>query len=506
MVRDDIGTALLVILAIPRVVRLLYPEIWVEDDFYLEAAWLVSVGMQPYLDFVHPHFPLLEYFTAGYLKLFGASHFSIEVLNEAAIYVTSLLTFKLAIRVAKRRAAICAAILYATSSLVFRYHVYERECFVAPLVLAAAILALDDSDSYPRVGWQALALVAACLIKLTALVEVAVIVAFMGLLRRRWRDAVILAIAVAIAMILATGFCCALYGREFVFQTFLFHSMKGRTDFLSLLAYPLAILDLQLPLFILGCIALARRRIDSGVVLVLAIVAGEFLFFAVLSPTSWPHNYLEPLPFIAIVGGIGFDWMIRAPSGSRAWMRLAGSGVFILISLLWIAPLRNESWVRRSVYGFGFVSRDEISRAGTALRNASRSDEEVLAPAFICFQANRRELIRFPETFGVLREAELEYQRDGFAAARAHLGPANFFSLIFQTAHFWRRPILESIQDGKLNAVIPDTPIQLLPLVLPSVLLSPTFPQVRGGKDFRPIFQTEHFTLWTRESKPEEAH
>src|ERR1700719_4468406 len=123
----ELGAALLIILALPRLVRLFYPAIWVEDDFYLEAAWLVSAGMRPYVDFVHPHFPLLEYLSAGYLKVFGANHFSIEILNETAIYATSLLTFKLAARITTRRAAIGAAILYATSSLVFRYHVYERE-------------------------------------------------------------------------------------------------------------------------------------------------------------------------------------------------------------------------------------------------------------------------------------------------------------------------------------------------------------------------------------------
>src|SRR6266853_2697173 len=73
---------LLVVLLIPRVVRMLYPEVWVEDDFYLESAWLVSVGMRPYLDFVHPHMPLLEWLAGGYLKLFGTSHLSIEILNE----------------------------------------------------------------------------------------------------------------------------------------------------------------------------------------------------------------------------------------------------------------------------------------------------------------------------------------------------------------------------------------------------------------------------------------
>ncbi len=43
---------------------------------------------------------------------------------------------------------------------------------------------------------------------------------------------IILAIAIGTAMILATGFCYAMYGREFLFQTFIFHFMKGRTDLL----------------------------------------------------------------------------------------------------------------------------------------------------------------------------------------------------------------------------------------------------------------------------------
>ena len=131
------------------------------------------------------------------------SRFSAPVISRSksstrrAIYATSLLTFKLATRVTTRRAAIGAAILYATSSLVFRYHVYERECFIAPLVL---IRGDPRARSTSRVaGWHwriaglALALAAACLIKLTSLVEVAVIVIFIATVRRRWRDAIIVA-------------------------------------------------------------------------------------------------------------------------------------------------------------------------------------------------------------------------------------------------------------------------------------------------------------------------
>src|SRR5208283_782113 len=140
-----IGAWLLVVLAVPRIARMLYPEVWVEDDFYLESAWFVSVGMRPYLDFVQPHMPLLEWIAGCYLKLFGASHLSIEILNEAAIFAASVLTYALTRRIAGRPTAIAASILYAYSSLVFRYHAYERESFIAPLILLGAIVTLDDT-------------------------------------------------------------------------------------------------------------------------------------------------------------------------------------------------------------------------------------------------------------------------------------------------------------------------------------------------------------------------
>ena len=138
-----IGVGLAIALVVPRLARFLYPEVWIEDDFYLENAYLVSVGMRPYLDFLHVHFPVLEWVAGVYLRLFGASFNSLELLNEAAIYATSLLVFGLARRAADRPVAYASAILYGFAALVFRYHVYERECFVAPLVVGATILVAD---------------------------------------------------------------------------------------------------------------------------------------------------------------------------------------------------------------------------------------------------------------------------------------------------------------------------------------------------------------------------
>jgi hypothetical protein len=493
-----ISAWLIVALLIPRIARMLYPEIWVEDDFYLESAWLVSVGMRPYLDFVQPHMPVLEWIAAGYLKLFGASYLSIEFLNEAAIFATSLLTHALARRIAGRPAAVCASILYAYSSLVFRYHAYERESFIAPLLVLGAIVTLDESMPALR---QALILAAiffvACAIKLTAMIAFPVMLIFIAVAYRRIAGALISGVIFALALSGFATILYRLYGNEFIIQTFVFHFLKGRDLSSGIALYPRLLLDVLVPFFVLGCWQVFANRIfDRGVILVLAIVVAEYAFYGLMSPTAWGHNFLEPLPFIAIVAGIGATAFIAAIRTASEHLRfIAGGAALILISLIWIAPIINENWLHGAIYGFGFVPRAEISQLAAALRAASKPDDDVIAPSFVCFEANRRQLIRYPETYGVYREAKAEYQRDGFFPARRHMGTADFFQLISDTRHFWTDEMRDAIAKGKVSAVISDSPIQLLPLVLaPEDFLS--------SNGFHPTLTTDHFTLWTRTPKP----
>ncbi len=495
-----IGAWLIVALLIPRVMRMFCPEVWVEDDFYLESAWLVSVGMRPYLDFVHPHMPLLEWIAGCYLKLFGTSHLSIEVLSEAAIFVASLLSYSLVRRVAGRPAAIAASILYAYSSLVFRYHAYERESFVAPLIILGAIVALDDT--MPAIGQATILAViffVACAIKLTAVIPFAVMLAFVAVAHRRIAGAVVSGTVFALALAAFSALLYRLYGEEFIFQTFVFHFLKGRDTAGSIATYPRMILDVLAPLFVLGCWRVfTYRAFSRGVILVLAIVAAEYAFYGVLSPTAWGHNYLEAIPFIAIVAGIGATALVRAIEGliageqePRQWKLVAGGTALIAIFLIWITPIVNENWLHGAVYGFGFVPRAEIAQLADALRAASKPGDDVIAPSFVCFEAGRRELIRYPETYGVYREAKAEYDRDGFFAARRHLGAADFYQLISDTRRFWTNQMLDAIAGGEVPAVIDDSPIQLLPLVLvPDDFLS--------SNGFHVVLTTDHFRLWSR--------
>jgi hypothetical protein len=499
-----IGVGLAIVLVVPRLVRVFYPEAWIEDDFYLENAYLVSVGMRPYLDFLHVHFPVLEWASGVYTRLFGASLVSLEFLNGAAIYATSLLVFGLARRAADRPVAFASAILYGFAALVFRYHVYERECFVAPLVVGATILVVDESSSLPT-GRRAMAiaglLALACAIKLTAVVSVIVLIGYLGVVRQRMGKAISIGAAVAAAIALLSAFCYWRYGFEFVFQTFLFHFMKGRDARAAIVLYPTLVLDILAPLFALGVIhLLAARRAKGAAALVLALAVAQYCFFGLLSPTAWGHNYVEGLPFIAIIAGFGLlalycaiRNLVGAEQASRSdWIWAIGGGLFTLICLLVFTPLINENWLRDSVYGFGFVPREEISRIAATVRRATNPNDVVIAPSFICFEANRPQLIRYPELYGAYREAKAMYQRYGFRTARQRLGAADFFSLISDTAHYWTDQVTEAVAKRRVKVVISDSPIQLLPLVLVQ-------PELLASSGYRPILHTQHYTVWELE-------
>ena len=502
----QIGAALALVLLVPRVIRLLYPQIWVEDDFYLESAFLVASGMRPYLDFVHPHLPMLEWIAGGYVKIFGASHFRIELLNEAAIYITSMMVFALGARAGGRSVGVASAILYAFSSLIFRYHAYERECFVAPIVAGTAIMILDGAASGTFLRAMAIAglLALACSIKLTAVVPAAVILLFVAIAERRAMRAIEIGAALTAAIGLLCAFCYWRYGFDFVFQTFIFHFMKGREiGGAAAPIYPAEILDLLAPLAILGAIRLAlARTLNRATALVLYLAGAEYLFFGVLSPTAWGHNYLEAIPFIAIVAALGATRLARAirdlvmaeQHNSADWRWIIGGGVLIVVCLAWLTPLINENWLRGSVYGFGYVPRAEVAELAAAIDRASAPGDEIIAPSFLCFEANRIELIRFPETYGVYREARTEFAKDGFVAARRRLGNADFFGLIASTSHYWTAEIHDAVAAHRVPVVISDSPLQLLPLVdVP--------PEFLASSGYRPLLRTEHFTVWVNGSR-----
>ena len=490
---------LLVALAIPRLIRILYPAVWVEDDLLLQSALAVSRGLRPYLEFDHAQMPALEWLAGLYVRVAGASHVSMEILNGAAIYATSVLLFLVARRAIGSRAAAAASLLYACHSLVFRYHVWAREFFVSALVLAALLVLLGERLSmWTRIAAAGALFCAACAVKLTAGVAVAAVCVYVALVMRAPLRAAALALAVGAGLSAVVALCYWRYGDPFVYQTFLFHFLKGRNADAGP-SYIASLLDVLGPLALLGLWHVARpNRWSHALGLAGAVLVSYLLFFGTLSPTTWGHNYLEAWPFVCLLAGAGVAWLVDA--WQTSWLRTAAAAAIALACLVWITPLGNEASLRGSVYGFGFVPRREVSELAAALRAATGRDEPVIAPSFIAFEANRLQAIRYPESRGVMQTGEDLRQSAGFAAARERFGSRNFFDLINDTSDVWNREVVRAIAPGgRVNAMIPDSDIQLLPLVDAS-------PAALSDRGFRLALRTAHFTLWLRHAPSSTRH
>jgi hypothetical protein len=486
-------------LAVPRLLRIAYPAVWVEDDLYLQSAFNIASGLRPYVDFIHPQMPLLEWCAAVFIKIAGASHRSFEMLNGAAIYLTSVLVYALGAKAFDRRTGIAGSLLFACSSLVFRYHVFAREFFADACVLGACLVLVQEEIEPLLVALLGLLLGVALTIKLTVGIEAAAIFGFLLIALKQPRRT-IAAGAIALGVVGIVGAVAyALYGYEFFYQTVLFHFLKGWDTAGSGAAYVLRIIDVLGPLLCLGVARIViRRELARPVLLTLITGGSSWLFYTFVSPTGWAHNYLEGLPFAAIIAGSGLVWAVDRFKGveffrHRRLVSIVTASAWIVACLFWITPLHNENWFHGSVYGFGFVPRDELRQLSEGLQRTTPANAIVIAPMFVSFEANRVGLLRYPENVGVVRDGEAIVRTRGFAAARQELGRADFFELINSTSKYWVDLLTSSAAvGGPVNAIILDSPLQLLPLV-------DAPPDALTARGFEPALTTNHFVLWTRE-------
>src|ERR1700730_7760873 len=119
--RVIVPAAIFVLLVAPRIIRLAHPQVWIEDESYLTGALMLSHGFFPYRDFPLPHYPTLEALLASVFHVAHASIRAAEVTTQIAAFAGSLFVFALGRRLDGGLTGAMAAIIFATSGLLFRY-------------------------------------------------------------------------------------------------------------------------------------------------------------------------------------------------------------------------------------------------------------------------------------------------------------------------------------------------------------------------------------------------
>ena len=293
------------------------------------------------------------------------------------------------------------------------------------------------------------------------------------------------------------AFCYWRYGEPFIFQAFLFHFLKGVTTDGAGPWYIASLLDILGPLGLFGLWRLAdRSRWNHAVGLVGAVFVSYLLFFGVLSPTAWGHNYLEVWPLVAIVAGAGAAWLLE--SWRTSWLQTAGGVAVAAACLLWITPLDNEAGLRGSAWIRLRSAPRAVGPRGRAPRRdrSRRRGDRALVHRLRGEPARRSVALKT----GVMTAGDELRRSVGFRQARERMGHKNFFELINETSDIWNQAVIRAIAPGgQVNAMIPDSTIQLLPLVDAS-------PAALSERGFHLALQTEHFTLWLRRGDPSSVH
>ena len=114
-----------------------------DEGYYSLAARLVLQHKTPYLDFFFPQAPLLPYVYAVWLKLAEISWFSARVFSALLTAILGGLMYSLVCReTGKWAAGLAAAVLFASSSLVFAWFPLVKTFALATLCLFPAYVIL----------------------------------------------------------------------------------------------------------------------------------------------------------------------------------------------------------------------------------------------------------------------------------------------------------------------------------------------------------------------------
>lgn len=546
--RTILTASICALLVVPRVVRLLHPQVWIEDESYLTGAQMLSHGLLPYRDFPLPHYPLLEALLAAVFRLTKASIRSAEVTTQMAALAGSLLVFALGRRLDGLLTGTIAAAIFATSGLLFRYHLFEREVFVVVPVIAAVLLAcrtdeqLEAQVAGPAVrgarpsakrperhakasaersdrgatplekrpsDWsEAIAigglLFVALAIKLTAVAALAAVGVHLWM--REGRLACARTVGVALGLLAAlTIVLAAVFGTDFIVQVFVFRAIHAAFPSLAVKLTEMRLtMDVSLAAGAAGVALILwtdRRHAWMGPLLQMAT---GFVVLVLFNPTYWAHTGIELLPWLSLAGGFLVASLARAvwPRGSVSGLHAAPAKTYAcaigaVALLVFVAPLPNLNWEAGdgSVDGFGYRDRSEIEAVAAYVRTHTDANAPVATPPIIAFAADRRELVPYPEIAGTVDELTDAVRRRGYFAALgdADLRHDSFWESVEASRARIAPQILNAVIAHRVSAVVGDSPEDLMPVQFVNV---PQAALEANGYQIASAFA--HYDVWLR--------
>jgi Dolichyl-phosphate-mannose-protein mannosyltransferase len=444
--------------------------------------------MQPYIAFPLPHFPLLETLIALMYSVLPVGITVVEVMSQFVVLLSAILLYAIGARLYDSYAGMAAAGIYSLSYLIFRFHVFEREIYVSFVILILTLVILmRKSFGVRELLACSLLLLLALLMKLTAVGYLPAVCTYLLFMRTDRRIVLGLFIFTIVLFVSATAIGYVLYGRDFLIQVFLFRIAHGKLPWFGKLILLLRVLTVNIVLAIPG-LFLIKFRTRQWTLVLLHLVFASFVI--ALNPTFWPHNGIELLPWLSLLGGVFISEigkyairLVRRQEKLVTWKAIG-----LLLFLLGFGGLLQASF---GDWGFGFRSREELQTMADRVRMRTPPDEPIMVPNMIALLAERIEFIRYPEVLGSIIEQTRSVNQRGFLNSLILLPRNRSFSQnVTASSRNWTPYVLQAIKSKKLKAFINSAPADkgVASLILPEKFLN--------ANGYIIDFKTEHYTLW----------
>lgn len=476
----------------PRVARVLYPYVWMEDPFYLYASHLIKHGAIPFRDFGHTQLPGAEYFLAFFYSLLGSSYRVAEVITQIVVYANAWLIFLVGKRLYNQTAGLWAGLLFSCSSLMFRYHVWEREVFI----LFFLTLAFYGLVCHPRLNAKrsillGLLFAVGLSFKLTVAVSLGAVLLYVGLIRKQIASAAIIAASALIPtglIFLCLSIVCP---ADFFNQALLHHFVKGinLTSRLEMLLFPTRVLDVSLAMGVLG-VFFWKKRLFPHLWFPVLLAGVDWLFFSLLSPNVWPHNYVPSLLLLSLSGGVLAASLWEIAGVKRRAATVAGLAVMLCLMLMFVCPLKNLNWSAGSTYGFGYIPRKHIDDLSTFISDNTTREDVLLLPQYVASECDRRNVMSDRvEATGVFRWTE-RMRREGrgpMEIVRLNAGKT-FLQVQEETLAEGWHSVGVLLEQRKVKFVVPD--------IVPGEAM-PYSPAALGRYGYSPAAKFGPYVVWT---------
>lgn len=449
-------TILIALLLGPRLLRIAYPYLWVEDDVYWNNAFLILEGQKPYEDFIQPHFPALEYLLAVFFALFKPTFLTAEVLTAAAVAAMALLLFMVVKEEGSWLKALLTVFFLSTSQLFFRYHIFQLEIFEALLVVVMFYLIKRDISGKGQIFIVLLMALGFSMKASFVLIQASFIMLL--LFERETRKAVntLLLLLAADAGILVLYFL--LFGDEFVIQALFFQFVKG-TNLYGFERAPYFFhygLDLGIWIGALGFIQSAIKR-PKGHGFFLLLTFSYLIFFGPLFDTFWLHNLLPIVPCMAFFASSAVVDLFQRLKGlkrpiSKGILLTTVEAIYILLGLFYFTLWKD--YPPGNLYGFGFMPEEEVREVVGFIKGNTIPSEKVLVPDFFAMESQRQNIFNCIEARGVYLWLKEGLKENRLLELRDHARGRTFQQMVEETKHYWLDELKESMSHGQPRLLV----------------------------------------------------